>query len=106
MAFLGVRVGVTNGGCAGMSYAMDFVDETAPLDERVEDQGVKIFIDAKAILFLLGTEMDSSTEFGAALRLQQSEPDRRLRLRRKRGDHAGGGRRLGERTPAMATLEI
>lgn len=64
--YLGVRVGVTNGGCAGMSYTMDYAEQTGPLDEVVEDQGVKIFIDPKAILFLLGTEMDFVREkFGA-----------------------------------------
>jgi len=54
----GVRVGVTNGGCAGMSYTMDYAEDMKPLDEVVEDKGVKIFIDPKAILFLIGTEMD------------------------------------------------
>jgi iron-sulfur cluster assembly protein len=61
-AYEGVRVGVTNGGCAGMSYTMDYADRGGPLDEVVEDRGVKIFIDPKAILFLLGTEMDFVTE--------------------------------------------
>src|SRR5258707_14366990 len=56
--YLGVRVGVTNGGCAGMSYTMDYAEDVKPLDEVVEDKGVKIFIDPKAILFLIGTEMD------------------------------------------------
>ncbi len=56
--YQGVRVGVTNGGCAGMSYTMDYAESAAPLEEVVEDQGVKIFIDPKAILFLIGTEMD------------------------------------------------
>jgi len=56
--YQGVRVGVTNGGCAGMSYTMDYAEEVKPLDEVVEDKGVKIFIDPKAILFLIGTEMD------------------------------------------------
>ena len=60
--FIGVRVGVENGGCAGMSYTMDYAEEQLPLDEVVEDRGVKIFIDAKAVLFLLGTEMDYATE--------------------------------------------
>lgn len=64
--YQGVRVGVTNGGCAGMSYTMDYAEAPAPYDEIVEDQGVKIFIDAKAVLFLLGTEMDFIQEkFGA-----------------------------------------
>jgi iron-sulfur cluster assembly protein len=56
--YQGVRVGVTNGGCAGMSYTMDYAEEIKPFDEVVEDKGVKIFIEPKAILFLLGTEMD------------------------------------------------
>ena len=56
--YQGVRVGVTNGGCAGMSYTMDYEEAGKPLDEVVEDKGVKIFIDPKAILFLIGTEMD------------------------------------------------
>jgi iron-sulfur cluster assembly protein len=56
--YQGVRVGVTNGGCAGMAYTMDYAEEVKPLDEVVEDKGVKIFIEPKAILFLIGTEMD------------------------------------------------
>ena len=56
--YQGVRVGVTNGGCAGMSYTMDYAEDVRPLDEVVEDKGVKIFIEPKAILFLIGTEMD------------------------------------------------
>lgn len=56
--YQGVRVGVTNGGCAGMSYTMDYAESAVPLEEVVEDKGVKIFIDPKAILFLIGTEMD------------------------------------------------
>ncbi|MEO0618295.1 MAG: iron-sulfur cluster assembly accessory protein [Pseudomonadota bacterium] len=56
--FVGVRVGVTNGGCAGMEYTMDYAEVADPLDEVVEDKGVRILIDSKAVLFLLGTEMD------------------------------------------------
>ena len=56
--YQGVRVGAVNGGCAGMSYTMDYADAANPLEEVVEDAGVKIFIDPKAILFLVGTEMD------------------------------------------------
>ena len=56
--YLGVRVGVTNGGCAGMSYTMDYAEEVKPLDEVVEDKGVKIFIDPAATMFLIGSEMD------------------------------------------------
>ena len=54
----GVRVGVKNGGCAGMSYTMEYAETVNPADEAVEDKGVRIFIDPKAVLFLLGTEMD------------------------------------------------
>ena len=53
-----VRVGVKNGGCAGMSYTMEYADKIDSLDEIVEDKGVRILIDPKAVLFLLGTEMD------------------------------------------------
>jgi len=58
----GVRVGVKNGGCAGMEYTMEYADEVRPTDEVVEDKGVKLLIDPKAVLFLLGTEMDFRTE--------------------------------------------
>jgi iron-sulfur cluster assembly protein len=53
-----VRVGVKNGGCAGMSYYMEYAEKIEPLDEVVEEKGVRILIDPKAVLFLLGTEMD------------------------------------------------
>jgi iron-sulfur cluster assembly protein len=53
-----VRVGVKNGGCAGMSYTMEYAESPHPRDEVVEDKGVKLLIDPKAVLFLLGTEMD------------------------------------------------
>jgi len=56
--FVGLRVGVENGGCAGMAYTMEYAEEKKPLDELVEDKGVSILIDPKAILFLFGTEMD------------------------------------------------
>ena len=58
----GVRIGVKNGGCAGMEYTMEYADSAAPTDEVVEDKGVKIFVDPKAVLFLLGTEMDYKRE--------------------------------------------
>ncbi len=57
-----VRVGVKNGGCAGMSYTMEYAEKVDPLDEVVEDRGVRILIDPKAVLFLLGTEMDYKTD--------------------------------------------
>ena len=56
--YQGVRVGVVNGGCAGMSYTMDYADAPQAFEEIVEDKGVKVFIDPKAIMFLIGTEMD------------------------------------------------
>ena len=59
---VGVRIGVKNGGCAGMEYTMTYAEEQDPMDEIVEDRGVKILIDPKAVLFLLGTEMDYSVE--------------------------------------------
>jgi iron-sulfur cluster assembly protein len=60
--FVGVRVGVKNGGCAGMEYTMEYAEAVNPTDEVVEDKGVKLLIDPKAVLFLLGTEMDYKTE--------------------------------------------
>ncbi len=56
-----LRVGVTNGGCAGMEYVMDYVEAPEALDEIVEDKGVKIVVDAKAVLFLLGSVVDYET---------------------------------------------
>jgi iron-sulfur cluster assembly protein len=56
--YIGVRVGVKNGGCAGMSYTMDYAESQGPLDEVVEDKGVRILVDPKAVMFLVGTEMD------------------------------------------------
>jgi len=53
-----VRVGVKNGGCAGMAYTMEYAEQMGPLDEVVEDKGVKLLIDPKAVLFLLGSQMD------------------------------------------------
>ena len=58
---VGVRVGVKNGGCAGMSYTMEYAETAKPGEDVVEDKGVKVLIDPKAVLFLLGTEMDFQT---------------------------------------------
>ena len=58
----GLRVGVKNGGCAGMSYTMEYATSVGPHDEVVEDKGVRILIDPKAVMFLLGTEMDFKTD--------------------------------------------
>lgn len=54
----GLRVGVKNGGCAGMEYTLEWADEKKPFDEVVEDKGARVLIEAKALMFLLGTEMD------------------------------------------------
>ena len=59
---LGVRVGVKSGGCAGMSYIMEYAKEINPNDEVIEDKWVKVFIDPGAIMYLLGTEMDYKKE--------------------------------------------
>ena len=53
-----LRIGVKKGGCAGMEYTMDWAEEPKPFDEVIEDKGVRVLIDSKAVMFLLGTEMD------------------------------------------------
>jgi iron-sulfur cluster assembly protein len=58
----GVRIGVKNGGCAGMEYTMEYAEARGPHDEVIEDKGVKLLIDPSAVLFLLGTEMDFRTD--------------------------------------------
>ena len=58
----GVRIGVKNGGCAGMEYTMSYADTRGPHDEVIEDKGVKLLIDPTAIMFLLGTEMDYQSD--------------------------------------------
>jgi iron-sulfur cluster assembly protein len=59
---IGVRVGVKSGGCAGMSYVMEYAQEIKPNEEVIEDKGVKVLIDPNAIMYLLGTEMDFRVE--------------------------------------------
>tara|TARA_B100000965_G_C19533638_1_gene732278 strand:+ start:897 stop:1229 length:333 start_codon:yes stop_codon:yes gene_type:complete len=59
---VGVRIGVKSGGCAGMSYVMEYAKEISPSDEVIEDKGVKVYIDPGAIMYLLGTEMDYKKE--------------------------------------------
>ena len=59
---IGVRVSVKSGGCAGMSYVMEYTKELNPNDEVIEDKGVKVFVDSAAIMYLLGTEMDYNQE--------------------------------------------
>ena len=60
--YIGVKIGVKNGGCAGMEYTMAYATEAGPLDEVVEENGIKILIDPKAMLFLIGTQVDFVTE--------------------------------------------
>ncbi len=55
---IGVRVGVKSGGCAGMSYIMEYAKEIKKNEEVIEDKGVKVLIDPNAVMYLLGTEMD------------------------------------------------
>ena len=59
---IGVRIGVQSGGCAGMSYVMEYAKESRPNEEIIEDKGVKVLIDPSAIMYLLGTEMDYKKE--------------------------------------------
>jgi iron-sulfur cluster assembly protein len=54
----GLRIGVKNGGCAGQEYTVDYAESVGPLDEVVEDKGARVLIDPKAILFLIGSEID------------------------------------------------
>jgi iron-sulfur cluster assembly protein len=56
--YAGLRVGVKNGGCAGQEYVLEYASEAGPLDEVVEDKGVTILVEPKAVLFLIGTEID------------------------------------------------
>ena len=55
---LGIRVGVTTTGCSGMAYVLEFVDELEPEDKVFEDQGIKIVVDPKSLVYIDGTEMD------------------------------------------------
>ena len=59
---IGVRVGVKSGGCAGMSYVMEYAKDIKPNEEVIDEKGVKVLIDPKAIMYLLGTEMDYKKE--------------------------------------------
>ncbi|CEG08168.1 Iron-sulfur cluster assembly protein [Afipia felis] len=63
---IGLRVGIKNGGCAGMEYTVEYAHDVRPTDEVVEDKGVKILVDPKAVMFLLGTEMDFKVDKMAA----------------------------------------
>ena len=59
--YVGLRVGVKNGGCAGQEYTFAYAEEVGPMDEVVEDKGVTILVEPKAILFLIGSEVDYET---------------------------------------------
>lgn len=59
--YIGLRIGIKNGGCAGQEYTFAYAQEVQPLDEVVQDQGVTVLIDSKAVLFLIGTEIDYET---------------------------------------------
>ncbi len=58
---LGLRLGIKNGGCAGQEYTFELVDQAGPIDEVVTDKGATVVIDPKAVLFLIGTEIDFET---------------------------------------------
>jgi iron-sulfur cluster assembly protein len=59
---VGIRIGVRSKGCSGMSYTLEFAEKQEPMDEVVDTQGIKLLIDPKASLFLIGTEMDYEEE--------------------------------------------
>jgi iron-sulfur cluster assembly protein len=59
--YVGLRVGVKNGGCAGQEYVLEYAEKADPLDEVVEDKGVTILVEPKAVLFLIGTVIDYQT---------------------------------------------
>ena len=60
--YAGLRVGVKNGGCAGQEYVLEYAESAGPLDEVVEDKGVRILIEPKAVLFLLGSTIDFESD--------------------------------------------
>src|SRR5580704_16944515 len=91
---VGVRVGVKNGGCAGMAYTMEYAEKVELSDEVVEDKGVRVLIDPKAVLFLLGTEMGYKVE-KLAPQFLVNHPNQTSRRRR---------RQSVQLTPATETL--
>jgi iron-sulfur cluster assembly protein len=59
---VGLRIGVKKGGCAGMEYTMELTSDKKPFDEVVEHEGARVLVDAKAVIYLLGSEMDYKTD--------------------------------------------
>lgn len=59
---LGVRISIKTKGCSGLAYSMEYADKKRPFDEEINDKGIKLFIDPKAIMFVLGTQMDYKEE--------------------------------------------
>jgi iron-sulfur cluster assembly protein len=80
-----LRVGIKNGGCAGMEYVMAYADAPDALDEIVDDKGVKVLVASNAILFLVGSVVDVET---TKLHTRFIFKNRRLRVRRKRNDYS------------------
>ncbi|MCK5424566.1 MAG: iron-sulfur cluster assembly accessory protein [Emcibacter sp.] len=58
----GVRLGTSTKGCNGLSYTVDYVDEVDPSDERIEDKGITLYVDAMSLIYLIGSEMDYKDE--------------------------------------------
>ena len=106
---IGLRVGIKNGGCAGQAYTVEYAHEIRPTDEVVQDKGVKILIDPKAVLFLLGTEMDyKADKMQAQFVFKNPNEVFRLRLWRIGAIEAGGSVRLrsvGQRPGAIGRSE-
>ena len=97
----GLRIGVKKGGCAGMEYTMEWAAEQKPFDEVVEHDGARVLIDPKAVMYLLGTEMDYKTDkLVLAVRVHQPQPDRLVRLRRVRQPGPRGQRQARRRCGA------
>ena len=79
---LGLRVGVKNTGCSGLSYVVEYAKERKRFEDMVEDKGVTLFIDPTAVMFILGDGLQGGQDV-LRVRLQQPERDRPLRLRRE-----------------------
>ena len=94
----GLRIGVKKGGCAGMEYTMEWAAEQKPFDEVVEHDGARVLIDPKAVMYLLGTEMDYKTDkLVVPVRVHQPQPDGLVRLRRV----GEPGTRAGDKLEAL-----